>query len=103
VRLAMGLTLLAATGCATPPSQPISTQATNNKAFQVEQLFEYDGCTLYRFEDAGQTRYFAKCSAPTSTVSWQENCGKNCFRDVSISAAAVPFTPRAEPASLSER
>ena len=103
MRLAICLTLLAAAACATPPSKPISTQVTNNEAFQVARLFEYDGCTVYRFVDAGYTRYFAKCSAPTATVSWQETCGKSCVRDVSISASTVLLDRRAESAPPGER
>jgi hypothetical protein len=35
-----------------------STKVTNNKNFDVELLFETDGCRVYRFWDAGNPIYF---------------------------------------------
>lgn len=88
MRFAIGLTLLAV-GCAT--AQPISTQTTNNNAVRVDRLFDYDGCTVYRFYDGDQpqSRYFVKCSTATSTVAWQEPCGKGCVRDQDVSTSNV--------------
>lgn len=48
----------------------------------VERLFTVDGCTVYRFIDSGNKRYFTNCKGSTQ---WSENCGKNCSRDVGIS------------------
>lgn len=59
--------------CQKPAEQ--TTHAGNG--FEVSRLFSVDGCTVYRFQDAG-TRYFAKCSAASATTNSNENCGKNC-------------------------
>ena len=52
----------------------------SNKEFQVEQLFEVDGCKVYRFNDGGAERYFTNCGQ----AFWREGCGKHCSREVAI-------------------
>ena len=49
--------------------------------FQVQRLFEVDGCTVYRFYD-DRTVYFTKCDGRANT-SYTESCGKNCTRMMS--------------------
>lgn len=49
--------------------------------FVVEKLFTHEGCTVYRFEDSGNNRYFTNCSGATS---WNESCGKNCNRQMNV-------------------
>ena len=40
-----------------------------------------DGCTVYRFEDAG-THYFTRCGGTvTTTKNYTESCGKGCTRN----------------------
>jgi hypothetical protein len=34
----------------------------NNKTYQVDFLFEHDGCKVYRFRDQGNTVYFTNCN-----------------------------------------
>ena len=51
-------------------------------AFNVERLFEVDGCIVYRFQD-DRTVYFTKCDGIKSNTSYTENCGKNCTRIMS--------------------
>ena len=46
--------------------------ATSNDRFNVERLFTTDGCTVYRFEDHGHYRYFARCEGGVSHTAWQE-------------------------------
>lgn len=41
--------------------------------FRVDKLFTVDGCTVYRFRDAGYYRYFTNCSGSTD---WTERSGK---------------------------
>lgn len=55
--------------------------------FQVEMLFEHDGCKMYRFEDAGKYIYYSKCSSEnnedlSTQTSWNErkSCGKGCVK-----------------------
>ena len=60
--------------------------ATNNALFNVELLFEVDGCKGYRFQDGGRSRYFSTCQG---SVSWNENHGKNNNVDMEISTNAV--------------
>ena len=44
-------------GCA---EDPISTANTSNAKINVDTLFEYDGVRVYRFNDVGEYRYFAR-------------------------------------------
>ena len=34
----------------------------NNKTYQVDFLFEHDGCKVYRFTDRGNNIYFTNCN-----------------------------------------
>ena len=34
----------------------------NNKTYNVEYLFEHDGCKVYRFNDNGNYVYFTNCN-----------------------------------------
>lgn len=35
--------------------------------FKVDRLFTIDGCTVYRFSDAGYLRYFTNCKGNVSS------------------------------------
>lgn len=49
--------------------EPISTKApANNETYQVDFLFEYDGCKVYRFQDRGNYIYFSNCGNETTSV-----------------------------------
>lgn len=69
------LTLLACTA-----KQPESTTAAGIE-FKVDKLFTHDGCTVYRFVDGGNYRYFTNCQGSTN---WIENCGKNCSKTINV-------------------
>ena len=71
ILVAVVLTCLA--GCAGEAEE--STSA--GREFKVDKLFTHEGCTVYRFWDASNYRYFTNCRG---TVSWQESCGKGCTR-----------------------
>ena len=48
---------------------------------EVELLFTKDGCSVYRFFDIGDRKYFVDCAGRTmQTIS----CGKNCTRGEEI-------------------
>ena len=56
--------LFIASGCAT--SIPIQTkEPENNKTYQVDYLFEHEGCKVYRFYDRGNYVYFTNCNGET--------------------------------------
>ena len=58
------LSLCLLSGCM--PSRPIETQIPkNNKTYEVEYLFEHDGCKVYRFNDMGTWVYFTNCRGET--------------------------------------
>lgn len=58
------LVLLA--GCA----REAERSAPAGREFTVDTLFTKDGCTVYRFYDAGYHRYFTNCSGSTmSSIS----------------------------------
>lgn len=54
---------------------------TNNASFNVELLFEIDGCKVYRFMDVGRNRYFSTCQG---SVSWNESIGKSAEAGVDV-------------------
>jgi outer membrane biogenesis lipoprotein LolB len=71
----LAITLLAA--C----SKPAETSTAVGTEFVVDKLFTHEGCTVYRFSDGGNKRYYTNCQGSTS---WQEQCGKNCTRQNGI-------------------
>ena len=51
-------------------NMPISTVVPdNNTTFQVDYLFELDGCKIYRFYDQGRWVYFSKCDNSMSVIN----------------------------------
>lgn len=45
------------------PQRPISKSTPkNNQTYEVEYLFEHDGCKVYRFTDNGHFIYFTNCN-----------------------------------------
>ena len=53
--------------CAT--GVPISKgPSENNKTYDVEYLFEHDGCKVYRFYDYGHYVYFTNCTGQTTSI-----------------------------------
>jgi len=74
--LAVAVTvLLAACG------KPAETSAPAGRDFVVDRLFHHEGCTVYRFADGGNYRYFTNCSGSTQ---WTESCGKGCYRSQGV-------------------
>jgi hypothetical protein len=63
-------------GCGSPAKE-VSTDGD----FEIGRLFTKDGCTVYRFSDAGRYVYFTNCNGSTN---WNEICGKNCSRGVGV-------------------
>jgi hypothetical protein len=48
---------------------PIAKQAAvNNKTYDVDYLFEHDGCKVYRFYDNGDYIYFTNCTGEVSKM-----------------------------------
>lgn len=70
----LGFVVLALAGC---DNRAEKTVQTSNENFQVEQLFEHEGCRVYRFVDGGRTRYFVSCQGRTMR-SERHTCGKSC-------------------------
>lgn len=83
MRYAIFLAALLAAGCG---KKELEISPTDNAEVKVERLFDHDGCTVYRFYDAG-TRYFAKCRDGSTRTEWSESypCGKSvCRRDMAV-------------------
>jgi len=40
----------------------------NNKTYQVDFLFEHDGCKVYRFKDQGNTVYLTNCNGDVTNM-----------------------------------
>lgn len=54
--------------------------------FKVQELFDKDGCKVYRFEDGGRSVYFTDCrSSRTSNALNPVSCGKSCIRMQTVS------------------
>ena len=48
---------------------PVATATPdNNKAYQVDYLFEHEGCKVYRFIDMGNYVYFTNCSGDVTSI-----------------------------------
>jgi hypothetical protein len=75
-KVAILLAALALVGCAKDPEQRLQT---NNSEFELAKLFTHEGCSVYRFSDAGHYRYWADCRGRISS-DYTESCGKNCTR-----------------------
>jgi hypothetical protein len=55
--------------CLTQQQMPISrSSAVNNESYNVEYLFEHDGCKVYRFRDRGEYIYFTSCQGDVTAV-----------------------------------
>ncbi len=49
--------------------QPIEkTKPENNRSYDVEYLFEHDGCKVYRFMDNGRYVYFTNCNGNVTSI-----------------------------------
>lgn len=73
ISILIAATLLLA-GCA---NDAVSTAATDNHQVPVDKLFTHEGCTIYRFDDAGHYHYWADCRG---SISSTQTCGRNCTR-----------------------
>lgn len=72
--------LLAVTLLAACSKEPVAQSQTDNPKITVATLFKHDGCTVYRFIDAG-AHYFVKCEKTQAVLEQHtESCGKNCTR-----------------------
>ena len=40
----------------------------NNSTYQVEYLFEHEGCKVYRFMDMGHYIYFTNCKGDVTSI-----------------------------------
>lgn len=71
--------------------KPLETATTQNATVDVEKLFTYEGCTMYRFHDDGK-HYFAVCTGVAATETTRSPaCGKGCVRQVTdVIAVRVP-------------
>lgn len=48
---------------------PVSSeQPVNNQTYQVDYLFEHDGCKVYRFYDRGNYVYFTNCQGDVTAI-----------------------------------
>lgn len=49
--------------------QPVTqSNPDNNKAYQVDYLFEHEGCKVYRFMDRGNYVYFTNCAGDVTSI-----------------------------------
>lgn len=63
------VTVLLAGSVACTIQQPISKSTpANNRSYDVDYLFEHEGCKVYRFNDMGRYIYFTNCSGDVTSV-----------------------------------
>lgn len=41
---------------------------SNNQTYEVDYLFEHDGCKVYRFYDRGNYVYFTNCQGTVTSI-----------------------------------
>lgn len=78
----VGILVLAISGCSKPAESVVRAGAD----FEVGKLFTVDSCTVYRFSDAGYSRYFTNCNGQTMT---QQSAGKSSYPE-NISGGYYP-------------
>lgn len=62
------IAFLPATSCYT--GIPLRTDpASNNSTYDVEYLFEHEGCKVYRFLDHGNYVYFTNCAGTITSIA----------------------------------
>ena len=47
----------------------VSRESDNNRTYDVDYLFEHDGCKVYRFYDRGSYVYFTNCNGTATSIS----------------------------------
>ena len=62
----VGLTVLVLSGCEGAPPE---TTTHAGMGYEVSKLFTHEGCSVYRFSDYGNARYYTNCSGSTSYTS----------------------------------
>ena len=76
----VGATLLLLLACITMFKWMFGPTPEQRAAARVPiAISSTDGCTVYRFEDAGMPHYFTRCGGTvTTTKNYTESCGKGC-------------------------
>lgn len=50
-------------------NEPITSSVpVNNQTYQVDYLFEHEGCKVYRFQDRGNYVYFTNCTGDVTSI-----------------------------------
>lgn len=78
ILLALALGLLLASCAKEGTSVPVENSVPGQN-YRVTKLFTTNGCTVYRFFDAGEYHYMTNCTSTITTIT--ESCGKNCTED----------------------
>lgn len=69
IKLILSASILVLSSCSGSKSIPISkAAAANNSSYEVEYLFEHEGCKVYRFLDAGNYVYFTNCQGTVTSI-----------------------------------
>ncbi|MDU1903888.1 MAG: DUF4884 domain-containing protein [Dysgonomonas sp.] len=55
--------------CSCVGQQPVTTNISeNNRDYEVDYLFEHDGCKVYRFRDYDRYVYFTNCNGNVTAI-----------------------------------
>lgn len=72
--------------------EPIRQETPKAQQAGVSQIFEHQGCRVYRFWDGGYPRYYTKCAC-ISKAEWVEKCGDSCFTNLENQTYNTEETP----------
>ena len=45
---------------------------------------EMEGCKVYNISDGSEDLFVVLCPNATTSTSWSENCGKNCYKTTHV-------------------
>jgi hypothetical protein len=87
--VALSLLGLGYSGCLFA-ADPVSSSPSNNTNIEVQNLFTHDGCTVFRFFDAGY-HYYARCDGAHPSVGTMStvSCGRRCTREEEVRTVAA--------------
>jgi hypothetical protein len=71
--LAVALASLWVSGCL-EPEEP----KTGGAAYELEMLFEHDGCRVYRFDYYGRSIFYTDCRGSTD---WEQRAHKRTLKE----------------------
>jgi len=68
IKITLSASFIILSSCYT--GRPVAKQVPNNNTtYNVDYLFEHEGCKVYRFYDRGNYVYFTNCKGDVTAIS----------------------------------